>query len=96
MQLTRIQTKRGALKHDDRVDVLSAAVSFWTDALAIDPAREMEVRKEQEYKEKIKDWMSNKRALGILGERISGAVLLNGKDPIDKKNAKSILKRGRR
>ena len=95
MQITRMQTKRGALKHDDRVDVLSAAVSYWTDALAIDPAREMEARKEQEYKDKVKDWMSNKRALGLLGDRISGAVLLNGKDPTKKTN-KSILKRGRR
>lgn len=94
IQITRMQSKRGALKHDDRVDVLSAAVSYWTDALAIDPDREMQIKKQQDYEAQVKDWMSNKRAIGLLGERISGAVLLNGKDPSEKK-IRSILRRPR-
>jgi hypothetical protein len=95
IQITRMQEKRGALKHDDRVDVLAAAVSYWTDALAIDPEKEMVVRQEEDYKNKVKEWMSNKRSLGILGDRISGAVLLNGKEPKEKKFGKSILRRKR-
>jgi hypothetical protein len=93
VQITRMQEKRGALKHDDRVDVLAAAVSYWTDALAIDPDKEMVVRQEEDYKNKVKEWMSNKRSLGILGDRISGAILLNGKEPKQNKFGKSILRR---
>jgi len=89
-----MQNKRGALKHDDRVDVLSAAVSYWTEALAIDPDREMQNKQAEDYQAKIKDWMSNKRAIGLLGDRVSGALLLNGKDP-NRKEIKSILKRKR-
>lgn len=94
IQITRMQNKRGALKHDDRVDVLSAAVSYWTEALAIDPDREMQNKQAEDYKAKVKDWMSNKRAIGLLGDRVSGALLLNGKDP-NRKEIKSILKRKR-
>jgi hypothetical protein len=95
IQITRLQNKRGALKHDDRVDVLSAAVSHWVNALAIDPDRELINKQQEDYKNQIKDWMGNKRALGLLGDRISGAVLLNGKDIPKGKFGKSILKRNR-
>ncbi len=96
IQITRLQNKRGALKHDDRVDVLSAAVSHWVNALAIDPDRELINKQQEDYKNQIKDWMGNKRALGILGTRLSGAVLLNGKDIPKGKFGKSILKRNRK
>ena len=96
MQITRLQNKRGALKHDDRVDVLSAAVSHWVNALAIDPDRELILKQQEEYKNQIKDWMGNKRVLGLLGDRISGAVLLNGKDIPKARFGKSILKRNRK
>jgi hypothetical protein len=95
MQITRLQNKRGALKHDDRVDVLSAAVSHWVNALAIDPDRELIHKQQEDYKNQIKEWMGNKRVLGILGDRLSGAVLLNGKDIPKGKFGKSILKRNR-
>jgi hypothetical protein len=96
MQITRLQNKRGALKHDDRVDVLSAAVSHWVNALAIDPDRELIYKQQEDYKNQIKDWMGNKRVLGLLGDRISGAVLLNGKDIPKGRFGKSILKRNRK
>jgi hypothetical protein len=93
IQITRLQEKRGALKHDDRVDVLAAAVSYWTDALAIDPDREMEQKQQEEYKAQIKEWMSNRRGIALLGDRISGAILLNGKTPKTNGFGSSILKR---
>lgn len=96
IQITRLQNKRGALKHDDRVDVLSAAVSHWVNALAIDPDRELIHKQQEDYKNQIKDWMGNKRALSILGNRISSAVLLNGKDIPKARFGKSILKRNRK
>jgi len=35
-QLTHITRERGALKHDDRLDALSIAVSYWVDSMARD------------------------------------------------------------
>ncbi len=35
-QLTRLTDAKGSLKHDDRVDVLSAACDFWRDWLQVD------------------------------------------------------------
>jgi hypothetical protein len=96
IQITRLQNKRGALKHDDRVDVLSAAVSHWVHALAIDPDRELIHKQQEDYKNQIKEWMGNKRVLGILGDRISSAVLLNGKDIPKARFGKSILRRNRK
>ena len=49
-QMTRITKDRGSLRHDDKVDVLAMAVSYWTDRLSKD------VRKaEDEYRERLKD-----------------------------------------
>ena len=95
IQITRITERRGSLKHDDRIDVLSAAVSYWADAIAIDPDTAIKKNQSDEQKKITKDWLSNKRSLGLLGERISGAVLLNGQE-VGKKKSKfgtSILKR---
>lgn len=78
-QITRITERRGSLKHDDRVDILASAVHHWTDALAISPDQEIVKNREREAKETIKEWLGNKRVLGILGERVSGAILLNDK-----------------
>jgi hypothetical protein len=40
--------------------------------------------------------MGNKRSIGLLGNRISGAILVNGKQPNQKKFGKSILNRFKR
>ena len=34
-QLTRLHDGRGSLAHDDRVDVLSAAVAYWEDHMGV-------------------------------------------------------------
>ena len=95
IQITRLTEKRGALKHDDRIDVLSAAVSHWSDSISIDPDKAIQKNENDAQKKITKDWLSNKRSLGLLGDRISGAVLLNGQE-VGKKKSKfgtSILKR---
>lgn len=92
-QITRITDRRGSLKHDDRVDILSSAVAYWQDSLSIDADSQIAKNKKDEYKQQIKDWMSNKRSIGILGDRISGAILLNGSDQYNKKQYPSLLKR---
>jgi hypothetical protein len=93
IQITRLTERRGALKHDDRVDVLSAAVGFWKDLLSVDPDEAIEKNQEEERKQLQKEWLGNKRALGLLKDRISGAILLNGEEVKKNKFGTSILKR---
>lgn len=51
-QMTHVTKDRGSLKHDDRIDVLSAAVGHWTEALESDN-RGAEERWKQREKEKM-------------------------------------------
>ena len=92
-QITRITERRGSLKHDDRVDILSSAVSYWQDSLSINPDDQIERNKEQEYKQTIKEWLSNKRIFGLLGETVSGAIIVNGKPLLNKKEYPKVVKR---
>ena len=46
-QLTRITKERGALVHDDRLDVLSMAVQYWIEAAGRDADDEIGKRKEE-------------------------------------------------
>lgn len=46
-QMTRITKVRGALAHDDRLDVLAMAVQHWVDQMAADADNAIEVRKEE-------------------------------------------------
>jgi hypothetical protein len=89
-QITRLTDRRGALKHDDRVDCIAAAVSYWVDNIGMNPDTIIEKNKEKEHKETIKEWLSNKRVLGLLGEKVSGAIMLNGK-PVKNKEYKSVF-----
>lgn len=92
-QITRITERRGSLKHDDRVDILSSAVSYWQDSLSINPDDQIEKNKEQEYKQTVKEWLSNKRIFGLLGETVSGAIVVNGKPLLNKKEYPKVVKR---
>lgn len=62
MQLTRLHAGRGALKHDDRVDVLSSAVEFYKSHMATDTEKASEDIKRKEWEKRIKDWANNFRA----------------------------------
>jgi hypothetical protein len=48
-QLCRIQAKRGALKFDDRLDVLAMGVGHWTEHMAVDEERAETARKQREW-----------------------------------------------
>jgi hypothetical protein len=50
-QMSRITTERGALMHDDRIDALSLAVGFFTDAAAQDQQRQQSLRQQEQM-----DW----------------------------------------
>lgn len=89
IQLTRMQDKRGALKHDDRVDILASAVKNWADEMIINPDVLIERNKEKEHRETVKNWLSNERIFTLLPDRMSGALAGVQKN----KTARSILDR---
>lgn len=79
-QITRLHEGRGALKHDDRVDVLSAAVAYWEDNLGVNIDNVIAKNKEKEQMDVIKDWMDDKRrARSILQGRTSGALRITNR-----------------
>lgn len=74
-QITRLTEYRGALRHDDRVDVLSAAVAYWEDLLGINVDDVIVRRQAIEKDEEMKAWLSDKRRYShFLGKNISGAT----------------------
>lgn len=72
IQITRMQDRRGAMKHDDRVDILASAVANWSSEIIVDPDAIIEQNKEREQQEIIKQWMGNKRMSVLLGDRYYG------------------------
>lgn len=62
IQLTRLHKGRGALKHDDRVDVLAAAVEFYKSHMSLDTNKASEDIKRKEWEKTVKDWSENFRA----------------------------------
>ena len=61
-QMTRITREKGALVHDDRIDVLSMAVAYWVEQMAADVDKEIKVRKNKLLDEELERFMEN--ALG--------------------------------
>ena len=76
-QLTRLTERRGSLKHDDRVDVLSAACMYWEDRLHVNVDNVIQKRKEQAHMDTIEMWQSDKRVEGLFSQRLSGALRHN-------------------
>jgi hypothetical protein len=74
IQISRMQDRRGALKHDDRIDVLSSIVKLWVNNLVITPDEIVERNKDKEHRDTVKEWLSNKRIIGLLGEKYRGIV----------------------
>lgn len=73
VQITRLQAMKGALKHDDRVDVLSAACDYWRDWLQVDvdeAAAKNAAKAEEEY---LKMWVDDKRRGQLITEGRGGS-----------------------
>lgn len=58
-QMTRITREKGALAHDDRIDVLSMAVAYWVEQMAADVDKEIKVRKDKLLDEELERFMEN-------------------------------------
>lgn len=68
-QLSRITRDKGALAHDDRLDCLSMAVSYWIEQMNQDVDKRMAQRQERLLEEELKTWTD-----------AAGGRLLIGKD----------------
>jgi hypothetical protein len=58
-QMTRITKVRGALAHDDRLDVLAMAVQYWVDQMAADADNAIQVRKEELLDNELDKFMNS-------------------------------------
>ena len=86
-QITRLYETRGALKHDDRVDVLSAAVAHFEDTLGIDIDHQIALNDEKAYNAMVAEWEDDeRRAPMILGNRSSGAARVKTLTPREVSN----------
>lgn len=56
-QMTRITRDKGSLKHDDRLDAIAGAVSYWTEHMAMDIEEEIRLRKEEAFEAEINKFL---------------------------------------
>ena len=83
-QLTRLHGARGALPHDDRIDVLSAAVGYWEENMGVNIDNVIEKNRAKEHASIIKDWMDDKRRVrSIAGDQLSGALRFRDDESIN-------------
>ena len=80
-QITRLTGSRGSLKHDDRVDVLAAAASYWEDTLGLNVDHAIAKNRHREQEEVVSEWLSNNRIYGLLGDKVSGALNFQTSSP---------------
>jgi len=62
MQLTRLTDRRGALRHDDRVDALASAVDYYKELMALNTDKTVEENKQKRWEETVESWASEFRA----------------------------------
>jgi hypothetical protein len=58
-QMSRITKYRGSLAHDDRLDVLAMAVSYWTEQMAQDAEQAMKDRKNRALQDDLDKFMES-------------------------------------
>jgi len=98
VQITRLTDMKGALKHDDRVDVLSAACDYWRDWLQVDVDAEAEKNMRKAEEEYLKMWSDDKRRGQLIIEGRGGSgtsrvrTIYGGSGPQQRPN---FLRRGR-
>ena len=85
-QMSRMCREKGAVKHDDRLDCLSQAVKYYTDALSISADEAIKSRKREEWQSMLEDFIENPQSSAnhlVLGmdrdQRDKARGLENGK-----------------
>lgn len=75
IQLTRLTNKKGALKHDDRIDALSHAVQYYTEMLGVDVDKRIVEAEKKERDDQVAEWADDSRRHNFIVEHFtSGAV----------------------
>ena len=65
-QLTRITTSRGALAHDDRLEVMSMAANYWVEAVGQDVEERMQEDKAERLQIELDNFMEN-----VVGRKVN-------------------------
>ena len=81
-QMTRLTKERGALKHDDRIDVLAMAVHYFVESMARDERKAEQSYHDREFEKELKVFMKHvvdpfkfgldKQNDGMISTRFSG------------------------
>ena len=58
-QMSRLTRHKGSLTHDDRLDVLSMAVGYWTEQMSQDAKERIDVRKEEKLNLELEKFMDS-------------------------------------
>lgn len=81
-QMTRLTTDRGALAHDDRLDALSMAISYWKDVMDRDEQQGID----EQLDEMLENMFDPDRGLTYIPELHDN----EDKQPVGKKNYKNV------
>lgn len=57
--MTRLCSERGALKHDDRIDVLAIAVAYWVESMARNAEDDFKAHEQAIFDEELERFMQN-------------------------------------
>ena len=78
-QMSRITKDRGALAHDDRLDVLAMAVGYWVEQMGQNADQKIQTRRDDLLKQELKLWTDTARfSIPLLGRPGSGALFSFG------------------
>ena len=81
-QMSRMCREKGAVKHDDRIDVLAMAVKYYTDALAISAYETVKLRKQEEWQDILDTWTDDPESAAnhmVLGMNLEQRKMARGK-----------------
>ena len=81
-QMSRMCREKGAVKHDDRIDVLAMAVKYYTDALAISAYETVKLRKQEEWQDILDTWTDDPQSAAnhmVLGMNLEQRKMARGK-----------------
>ena len=87
-QMSRMCREKGAVKHDDRIDVLAMAVKYYTDALAISAYEQVKLREREEFQDMLETW--NDDPVSAANHMVLGMNLEQRREARGKNSGKSV------
>lgn len=87
-QMSRITRDKGALSHDDRLDCLSMAISYWTSVMGQDVDKKRLERKSELLDRELRAWGENVRSPLTLAHSLGS---LGNMDGVKMKQTKTLI-----